>query len=454
MDNNLVDYKKILLIIAIFITFTVKLNACTLLLVSGKATKDGRPLLMKVRDSTSGNNVFINNIEGKDFSYVAQYTLTNSVITGPWGGCHEKSFAIVNSLSYNIPDSNTGELNDDIIEMALESCQTLEEFEILLDHMEKPAKVRANYGVIDANGGAAFYEVGCNGYTKYDANDLNTTPDGILVRTNFSLSGDMSNKSGEDRYLAATLFTEEAKGQGKINWLQVIREFPRFLKNGNNQNLINSVVPTKGENKVYYDGYIPRFNTTNAMLFQGALPEELPSMMVAWMMNGHPFTTVAVPIMGFVNHLPSKTMIFDNRMESWLCKQSRRLLEEIFCYEGSEFRNHINLECLYNLEENGILQKIKRIEDVIFDKGCTIIENARMNGSYSENQIVDYYDWLDSYLFEEYSRCFPELMLTGILSSVGDKGLLRYWDLMGRQFKFPIKGILIDSNHKKKVFHK
>ncbi len=43
---------------------------------------------------------------------------------------------------------------------ALQECATLSDFEIFLDQYVTPRGVRANFGVIDGKGGAAYYETG------------------------------------------------------------------------------------------------------------------------------------------------------------------------------------------------------------------------------------------------------------------------------------------------------
>ena len=71
-------------------------------------------------------------------------------------------FGIMNSASYNLKlnDDTTkiSDLEGMIMKMALERCATLEDFEKMLNDLPKPLGVEANFGVIDANGGAAYYE--------------------------------------------------------------------------------------------------------------------------------------------------------------------------------------------------------------------------------------------------------------------------------------------------------
>ena len=72
---------------------------------------------------------------------------------------------------------------------ALRVCKTVQDFEHFLDTLPRPMHVEANFGVIDAYGGAAYYETNNERYYKKDANDPNLAPEGYLIYTNFSFVG-------------------------------------------------------------------------------------------------------------------------------------------------------------------------------------------------------------------------------------------------------------------------
>lgn len=54
----------------------------------------------------------------------------------------------------------------------------------------KPSLIEANFGVIDAQGAAAMFEVDYYKYTMYDANNPKDAPYGYIARTNFSFAGE------------------------------------------------------------------------------------------------------------------------------------------------------------------------------------------------------------------------------------------------------------------------
>ena len=169
-------------------------EACTTALVSGKFTPDGRPLLFKQRDTDELHNKIEFFHDGR-YDYVG---LVNSKDPSHavWGGYNSTGFAIINSASYNLNEHDQASVKDNegiIMKLALQRCRTVRDFEQLLDSLPKPLGVEANFGVIDAQGGGAYFETGNSHFKKYDVNDPAVAPDGYIIRTNFSFSGNRSH---------------------------------------------------------------------------------------------------------------------------------------------------------------------------------------------------------------------------------------------------------------------
>ena len=147
--------------------------ACTSVIISSKATASGKPLMMKNRDTGELNNR-IEYFRGHIYSFIG---LVNSPSEGGeiWTGTNSAGFSIMNTASYNIKDDDIPESRMDkegeLMFRALGICATVKDFEYFLDNISKPYGVEANFGVIDASGGAAYYEVNNNKWVKYDVND-------------------------------------------------------------------------------------------------------------------------------------------------------------------------------------------------------------------------------------------------------------------------------------------
>ena len=148
--------------------------ACTSVIVSGKATTSGRPLMLKHRDTDDQKNS-VRLFCGEQLVFIG---LVNS--TSPnnevWTGTNEAGFAIMNTAAYNFREDSLPDVQMDregeLMYKALSTCVTTADFEQLLDSCSKPMGVEANFGVIDAHGGAAYYEVNNFRWVKYDVNAI------------------------------------------------------------------------------------------------------------------------------------------------------------------------------------------------------------------------------------------------------------------------------------------
>ena len=190
-------------IIIIFLFLGSGLIACTTAVISGKFTSDGRPLLLKHRDSNFIQNKLMYFDDGK-YNYIGLINSEDKKGNEVWGGVNSQGFAIINSASYNLKDSGdtTSFLDKEgfIMKKALQECKTLKDFENLLTDHIKPLGVEANFGVIDAEGGAAYYETNNYTFLKIDANDPIHAPFGYVIRTNFSFNGKTDYHGGHYRW--------------------------------------------------------------------------------------------------------------------------------------------------------------------------------------------------------------------------------------------------------------
>ena len=127
--------------------------------------------------------------EGERYPFIGLVDTRGPLRDGIWIGANSAGFAIMNSASTNlITAQDTVAVKDregTLMRLALGRCATVEEFEALLGELPKPLGVEANFGVIDACGGASFFEVDNFRATRLDANDQRVAPFGYIVHTNF-----------------------------------------------------------------------------------------------------------------------------------------------------------------------------------------------------------------------------------------------------------------------------
>ncbi len=166
------------------------ISACTSAVISAKASKNGRPMLWKNRDTNALNNKIMVFNDG-NYPYVALVNSNDKKGRSVWIGYNNKGFGIMNTASYNLNNDTIKQRGGEgrIMKKALQTCATIDDFEKLLRNIPQPTRMESNFGVIDAHGGAAYFEVGNFKIVKLDANDPKIAPEGYIIHTNYSFTG-------------------------------------------------------------------------------------------------------------------------------------------------------------------------------------------------------------------------------------------------------------------------
>ena len=86
-------------------------NACTTAVISGKYTKDGRPMIWKLRDTESFENKLKYFTDGK-YPYIGLINSNDEKGEQVWGGSNSVGFAIMNSASFNVNMADTTSFKD------------------------------------------------------------------------------------------------------------------------------------------------------------------------------------------------------------------------------------------------------------------------------------------------------------------------------------------------------
>lgn len=383
--------------------------ACTTAIISGKYTKDGRPMMWKVRDTDNAQNCMMYFADGK-YSYVGLVNSDDLNGKQIWGGANSSGFSIMNSASFNVNMNDTSskkDLEGYFMRRALQQCATLADFEAMLAANPKPMGLAAHFGVIDANGGAAFYEVNNYTYTKFDANNPAEAPNGYIIRTNFSFTGKKDVGYGFIRFQTAQELFFDADGKGKLNYQTIIQEFSRCLKNpilNRDYRTEFSAIPA-GEHFVNADDLITRNETSSAILVHGVKPGEPADMATIWTIIGFPNTCVAMPVWvrGGAN-LP-KMLLRDANGNSPLNRMALTLADECFPIKRSGGVRYLQISKLFNLENTGYVQRIEVLEKSLFKATDAKMELWRKSTP-SISEITGYYTWLDDIVAKTYLNEF------------------------------------------------
>ena len=383
--------------------------ACTTFLISGKYTADGKPMLFKNRDTNEMQNSLAFFTDGK-YRYIGLVDGTAEWSTMVWGGYNEAGFAIMNSAAYTNNIGDTSKFADQegvVMKLALQSCRTLEDFENLLSSLPKPLGVDANFGVIDAFGGAAFYETGNYTFKKVDANDPDVAPDGLLIRTNHSMNDNMKEGFGFCRYNTA------AAALGKV--MEEKKMSPQFIFDNLSRNLYHSLtktdlrasLPEKRETpefKFFID-YIPRLSTASAILIVGANEISKAGEAMMWTILGFPLTSVAVPVWIAAGEQLPRAVTMDTAFRSPLCTAALKFKEECFPITYDRGYNYINLSAVINSENSGYMQLLQPVESEIIRR-AEMLTTEIAEGLKTEKKISLFYAWVDQYLSEKYTELF------------------------------------------------
>jgi len=272
----------------------------------------------------------------------------------------------MNTVSYNIRRNNDrtpSSLMDRegvVMYKALASCRTLQDFEKMLDSTPKPMGIEANFGVIDAEGGAAYYEVNNFEWVKYDVNDPEVAPKGYIVRSNWSFSGKEDAGKGYIRYdNAVHLIDEMIACGGKVSVRKVFDGLSRsFYHSLSNCNFLYS-----GLEYAVDQDFIPRASTSAVTVVEGVNPGEDPAEAVMWCAIGYPPVATALPVRndgtGAVPQQLKRISAGNPHCEA--AEESMKLKKEVYSISRGSGPKYVNLERI-----RSIMREIKEKEDKIF----------------------------------------------------------------------------------------
>lgn len=313
--------------------------ACTSAIVSGKISKNGRPLLWKHRDTGVEDNVVarIKAVNDKELDYVALYNAGDSTFRDAWLGMNEAGFAIMNTASYNLaPDTTDYKDREGIVmAMALSRCRTIEDFEHLLDTLPKPMGVQANFGLIDATGNGAYYETDDFKYTKYPLSDAEN---GVLVRTNYSHCRNVDGGYGYIREANAKhLLTPYIEGDSIT-----ASTFTEGLSRSFYHSLIGRDFSVGSDKWVIDQDFIPRRSSSASVVIEGVLPGEDPTLSIMWTMIGYPPCSHVVPVM--IDNVPLELQPDEKTGKSVLCDEVVNRKHQVFSIKRGSGSHYLDMD--------------------------------------------------------------------------------------------------------------
>ena len=383
--------------------------ACSSAVISGKVTPDGRPLLWKNRETGHLLN-HMAYVKGEKYDFVANVNSDNfPAKKEAWIGSNTAGFALMNTQSYNlekgdIADDDRGPKNGEVIYRALEVCATVADFCHFLDTISKPSGIEANFGVIDAQGGAAMFEVDEHSYQMFDANDPNVAPHGYVARTNFSNGGELNVGYGYVRYLEVERVFSKACAMGGITPQLIFTDLARSFRN----NILDIDLRSGNYNYPKTSGwfidqdFIPRKDTSCSIVVQGVKKGENPELSILWTVLGYTPTSLAVPVW-VKNNLPAMVSYDAALKTSPLSAAAWKLAnEKVFHYrQGGGTNHYLHWENLYNLQGTGIMQRLMPVEEEVYRQTLPVQENWLKQGKLNLKELDALYHRIGEYLMSE-----------------------------------------------------
>lgn len=373
--------------------------ACTTAVISGKYTKNGRAMIWKLRDTETFQNKMRYFTDGK-YDYVGLINSNDKEGEQVWGGSNAVGFAIMNSASFNVNMKDTTSFKDQeghFMKLALQTCKTLEDFENLLKKRTKPMGLAAHFGVIDANGGAAFYEVNNRTYTKFDANDGAQAPNGYILRTNYSFTGKKDIGYGFIRYQTAQDIFYQADAMGQLNPQTIIQDFSRCLKHAVLKADFReeyTSVPA-GEHFINSGDMITRHGSSSMVLIEGVTTNDPVDLATIWTMVGFPNTCLALPVWVRGGEKLPSVLVAPDTLNCRLNEWALQLKKKCYPIARSAGYKYLNISSLINANGTGIIQQLEPHETDIIKSTDAKLEQWRQKAP-KQSDIKAYYEWLNT----------------------------------------------------------
>lgn len=358
-------YRIIYLLIINLLGLAFTADACTSAIVSARLNPYGRPLLWKHRDTDTTDNK-IEYVAGENgaHSYVALFNASDRELAEAWMGMNDVGFAIMNTASYNIKDDKVPQSEMDkegiLMTLALRTCRTIEDFQNLLDQYPRPMGVEANFGVIDASGEGAFFETNNHSYTVYWLSD---SPDGIIIRTNYSHSGRENEGYGFIR--------EQAAEEILKPYVESRNVTPELLTENVSRNFYHALLKKdmlrSGDKWIIDQDLIPRYKSTATIVIEGCIPApnatdeeaaQLAAEYIMWTGMGYPPCAEIQPVWCAERGVEDSLRGIGPDGHSPQCDKVKARRAEVFPIRKGNGDKYIDVERLFNEENTGYIQTL------------------------------------------------------------------------------------------------
>ena len=349
-------------------------GACTTAVVAGAGSADGRPILWKNRDADDHQNQVVYCSDGK-YPYIGVVNKADAAGMAIWAGINSQGLAIMNSASYNLEGAENSVAEGNVMKLALQSCATVADFQALLETSNMGGRdVAANFGVIDAKGGAAYFETDKKSYKRFNADDPAIAPKGYLIRTNFSESGKPGEGAGFVRFKRASELVEEAVKLKGLDAQSLLKQIARDVANARIGSYPMNPRKKNSPAFAYTADSICRYDTASCAVFTGVKPGEDAALSTLWVIVGQPVTGVAIPLWVAAGSVPKEVSVSPDPSPMTAAFDTVR--EYFYPETKGDLKKYVDADALSD-PKKGLLPPLLVQEESNFKKAGSALEKWR-----------------------------------------------------------------------------
>jgi hypothetical protein len=382
---------------------------CTVAVVSGKATLDGRPLLWKNRDTSGLDNKMIYYKSDK-YGFIALIDARDKDVRNVWAGINTEGFAIMNSASGDLSEEDRGGGgNGRFMKRALSECANASDFEDLLNRTNGNRRVAANFGIIDAEGNACFYETSNSTFQKFDAKDPKVAPRGYIIRTNYALTAPVKDSGGGYiRFERASRLFQAASAEDRLDYKFILQEAARDLVNEKlnsfpltNPNVRDSSSPVC----INTNDTINRYSTASVALFHGVSDPKKAHLATMWILLGQPICSVAVPLWADAGSVPG---LLSGPETAPLNDFSRAFASFLYPDKKGHMYQYLSISRLIRYGEEGVLSRLFKIENQVFAETEIKLKEWEKKTP-AKQDIVAFQEKMTAWVYKSLKSSFPDI---------------------------------------------
>jgi hypothetical protein len=382
---------------------------CTLAVFSGKATRDGRALMWKNRDTDKVDNKVLY-LKGPKHAFIALVDAGDTAGKEAWGGLNAAGFAVMNSQTDDQGrPGKDGADNGAFMRRALGECATVAEFEALLASTKGKLDLTANFGAIDASGAACFFETSPASFVKFDAADPRVAPFGYIARTNYGFtSPDNLKGGGYIRFERISHILEAGFGRGEIDPAFILQKASRDLVHEKLHSFpLSRELPADPAEPLYINtnDTINRNSSVSVVLFQAAPAPGKAHLATMWASLGQPVTCAAVPMWVAAGEVPSAaTGPETSPLNDW----SKKLAAYLYPDQRGRMKQYMDVGRLRTCGGDGVLPILARIENEAIVRASDRLaewEAARP----APAAVAEFQEKLAAWVLESLEAAFPEI---------------------------------------------